>query len=168
VRHMAELSPLAKLNRWRQKHKIDPVNADQQLILEQVCTIRERFDVDTVFALVSKITNRTRIRLAVVYRFLIELVKAGMLRQFTHQGTMYFEHELAEPHCDHLFCRRCRKMIRLDDAILKVLREELAERHKFRAQDHRLIIGGLCERCAKAWDHGKFMAECQGLKWSSD
>lgn len=85
---------------------------------------------------------------ATVYRTLARLVDAGLLRTHRFENQVAYEHAYGYPEHDHLYCRRCGAIIEFSAPELAELRDRVAREHGFRAESHRLVITGLCEKCA--------------------
>jgi len=90
-----------------------------------------------------------------VYRTLSELVDAGLLRIMTLAGRAIYEHDYGYPQHDHLYCTKCRKLIEFTSSDILQIRESVAKLHRFRARDHRFIIEGTCDECAKLRSKGR-------------
>ena len=54
----------------------------------------------------------------------------------------------SEEHHDHLICRTCGAIIEFEDPRIEQLQNEVAARHGFVIENHRLELYGRCGQCA--------------------
>jgi Fur family ferric uptake transcriptional regulator len=66
-----------------------------------------------------------------------------------------YELNYGYPEHDHLYCTKCRKLIEFTSDDIVRLRDEVARTHRFRVKDHRFIIQGTCDDCAKKRSLGR-------------
>lgn len=85
---------------------------------------------------------------ATVYRTLGLLVEAGLVREHDFgDGFRRYEPTPHRPHHEHLVCTRCGKVIEFEAPEIEGLEAEVAARHRFRPEHHKVEIYGLCEEC---------------------
>ena len=122
----------------------------KQLLLDTIFKRHEHFDADDLFDELrqDKSTGTTASR-STIYRFLDELVEAGLLRSMSLNGRAVYEHDYGYPQHDHLYCEKCDKLIEFQSEELRELRKAVAALHNFRVKGHRLIINGVCEACSQ-------------------
>jgi len=85
---------------------------------------------------------------ATVYRTLKLLVEAGLAREvLLHDGQTRYEHVVEGEHHDHLVCTNCNAVIEFENATIEKLQDEIATRHGFYINSHKLEIYGLCAQC---------------------
>jgi Fur family ferric uptake transcriptional regulator len=48
-----------------------------------------------------------------------------------------------------MYCSTCRRLIEFTSDELVKIRDQVARDHRFRVRDHRFIIHGICDDCAK-------------------
>lgn len=116
-------------------------------LLARVFERHEHFDAESLIVALLAVDKVGRIGRATVYRFLNELVEAGLLREFQLDGRSVYEHDYGYPQHDHLYCRECRKLYEFHNEELVKLRDTIANDHHFRVSGHRFIIIGTCEEC---------------------
>lgn len=89
-----------------------------------------------------------RIGISTVYRTLKLLAECGLAleRKFAN-GQSYFENTHSGEHHDHLICSACGKIVEFRDDQLEQIQEEIAVRHGFAINDHRMEIYGHCPQC---------------------
>lgn len=122
----------------------------KKLLLDTIFKRHEHFDADDlVDELRQDKSNSTTASRSTVYRFLEELVEAGLLRSMTLNGRSVYEHDYGYPQHDHLHCEKCNKLIEFQSEEVEQLRQAVAASHNFRVNGHRLIINGVCEECSK-------------------
>jgi Fur family transcriptional regulator, ferric uptake regulator len=121
----------------------------RRLILQQVFSQHEHFDADDLLAQLMKSGAGRKVSRPTVYRTLVELVEAGLLREMPLAGRRVFEHDYGYPQHDHLYCQKCKRLIEFSSDALKELREAVAREHQFRPTGHRLIVFGVCSECGK-------------------
>jgi Fur family ferric uptake transcriptional regulator len=85
---------------------------------------------------------------ATVYRTLKLLTEAGLAeeRRFEDGFTRY-EYRATDGHHDHLICTRCRKIIEFENERIEELQYDVAKKHRFLVQSHKLELYGLCAEC---------------------
>lgn len=85
---------------------------------------------------------------ATVYRTLGLLVEAGLIREHDFgEGFRRYEPSPTRPHHEHLVCTRCGKVIEFEAPEIERLEAEIAGRHRFVPDHHKVEIYGLCEDC---------------------
>jgi Fur family ferric uptake transcriptional regulator len=90
------------------------------------------------------------ISFATVYRTLRLLAYMGLARvcQFRGRETRFEPRHRSEHH-DHLICVRCGKIVEFSHEGIERLQRQVAARHGFRVESHRLELYGLCKGCAQ-------------------
>jgi Fur family ferric uptake transcriptional regulator len=87
---------------------------------------------------------------ATVYRTLKLLTEAKLAdeRRFD-DGITRYEYTVSGDHHDHLICTRCGTIIEFENQRIEALQQDVARRHKFTVQSHKLELYGLCETCSR-------------------
>jgi Fur family ferric uptake transcriptional regulator len=123
---------------------------ERETIVEEVYSSHDHFDTDQ---LVNRLSNRTdgkRVSRATVYRTLLDLVEAGLLRKVARtQNREVFEHDYGYPQHDHLICSKCGTLTEFENATFSRILEAIADEHGFRMTGHRLEVYGLCAECSR-------------------
>lgn len=124
---------------------------EREIIVEEVFSSHEHFDVDQ---LVSRLSNRENGRRVVsrstVYRAINRLEEAGLIRKVARsEGREVFEHDYGYPQHDHLICQKCGTLIEFHNEQIARLIEEIAMQHEFRHTGHRLEVYGTCAECCR-------------------
>jgi Fur family ferric uptake transcriptional regulator len=87
------------------------------------------------------------IGLATIYRTLNLFCQAG-LAQARHFGTQtQYDNIAHKGHHDHLICTGCGKIVEFENCDIERLQEEVARRHGFTIETHKLELYGLCSSC---------------------
>jgi Fur family ferric uptake transcriptional regulator len=125
-------------------------NTEQRkYLIEQVFNRHEHFDADQLIDQLPAKGQANYVSRPTVYRTLREFVDAGLLNRFELDGRSVYEHDYGYPEHDHLYCTKCRKLIEFTSQEILQIRETVAKQHRFRVRDHRFIINGVCDECAK-------------------
>ena len=123
---------------------------ERSIIIEEVFASHEHFDAEQLIGRLAQRTDGTRVSRSTIYRSLLQLEEAGLIRKVARQDDRdVFEHDYGYPQHDHLICRKCGTLIEFQtDTIAQVL-HEVASRHGFRMDGHRLEVTGLCDACCR-------------------
>lgn len=125
-------------------------NTEQRrTLVDQVFSHHDHFDADDLIDQLPSKGEPGYVSRPTVYRTLNEFVDAGLLRKFELDGRSVFEHDYGYPDHDHLHCTKCQQLIEFQSDELSAMLDQVAQDHRFRMTGHRLIISGLCEKCAK-------------------
>lgn len=122
----------------------------RRLIVEQVFSHHDHFDADELLDHLRPLLASRRVSRPTVYRTLIELVEAGMLRKMSLGGRSVYEHEYGYPSHDHLYCQRCNQLIEFHSAALERIRDAVAREYDFQVHGHRMFVTGVCAECRSA------------------
>jgi Fur family ferric uptake transcriptional regulator len=106
------------------------------------------FTVEELYNEIKK--TSPQISYATVYRALRLLTAMGLARvcQFKGKETR-FEPVHRSEHHDHLICIKCGKIVEFSQDEIEKLQKQVAARHRFKVESHRLELYGLCEGCAQ-------------------
>jgi Fur family transcriptional regulator, ferric uptake regulator len=87
---------------------------------------------------------------ATVYRTLKLFAESGIAREIHFgDGQTRYEHIAEGEHHDHLVCIRCGRIQEFEDERIEQLQAEVASRHGFRIEMHKLELYGLCANCSR-------------------
>lgn len=118
----------------------------RQLILETVQKQKEHLTAAQIYQLARK--SCPHLSLGTVYRNLNLLVDTGQLRRVGVPGEAdRFDWEL--PSHQHLYCRRCKKVINLA-LPSRPVEEMIRQCPDIQAEGYNFIIVGLCPDCKRA------------------
>jgi len=123
---------------------------ERETIVEEVFSTHEHFDTDQLVLRLGNRTDGRSVSRATVYRTLLDMVGAGLLRKVarSHKREV-FEHDYGYPQHDHLICRKCGTLTEFENAPLARILESVADEHGFRMTGHRLEVYGLCAECSR-------------------
>jgi len=148
------MTPLQRFEEYLQSKGLR--NTDQRkFLIEQVFNRHEHFDADQLMEQLPAKGSANYVSRPTVYRTLREFVDAGLLNRFELDGRSVYEHDYGYPEHDHLYCTTCRKLIEFTSDEIVQLRDAMAKLHRFRARNHRFIIEGTCDECAKSRSRGR-------------
>lgn len=91
-----------------------------------------------------------RVSRATVYRTLVKLVDAGLLRRLEVGPRTFYEHDYGYPQHDHLYCEQCHKMIEFQNDAIQAVIGDVCGQYGFQTSGHTFIIRGLCADCNRA------------------
>jgi Fur family transcriptional regulator, ferric uptake regulator len=105
----------------------------------------EHVSAEQMYRLLAK--KDPHIGLATIYRTLNLFCQAG-LAQARHFGTQtQYDNVTHKGHHDHLICTGCGKIVEFENCDIERLQQEVARRHGFTIETHKLELYGLCANC---------------------
>lgn len=123
---------------------------ERSIIIEEVFASHEHFDAEQLIGRLAQRTDGTRVSRSTIYRSLLQLEEAGLIRKVARQEDRdVFEHDYGYPQHDHLICSKCGTLIEFQADAISQLLSEVASRHGFRMDGHRLEVTGLCDACCR-------------------
>jgi len=123
---------------------------ERAIIIDAVFSSHEHFDADQLVQRLARRDDGKRVSRSTVYRSLIQLEEAGLIRKVARQDDRdLYEHDYGYPQHDHLICNRCGKLIEFHNQSISELLEQVARQHGFRMNGHRLEVSGLCDDCCR-------------------
>jgi Fur family ferric uptake transcriptional regulator len=148
------MTPLERYEEFLQSRGLRNTS-QKKFLLDQVFNRHEHFDADLLIDQLPSRGSENYVSRPTVYRTLKEFVDAGLLHRFELDGRSMYELNYGYPEHDHLYCTKCRQLIEFTSEELVRLRDQVARTHRFRVKDHRLIIQGICDACAKQRSVGR-------------
>jgi Fur family ferric uptake transcriptional regulator len=148
------MTPLQRYEEFLQARGLRNTS-QKKFLLEQVFNRHEHFDADLLIEQLPSRGSTNYVSRPTVYRTLKEFVDAGLLHRFELDGRSMYELNYGYPEHDHLYCTKCRQLIEFTSDEIVRLRDEVARSHRFRVKDHRFIIQGVCDQCAKKRSLGR-------------
>jgi len=142
------ISPLEKFREWLATQG-QRLTTERQIIVEEIFSNHEHFDVDQIVGRLSQRNDARRVSRSTVYRAIAMLEEAGLIRKVarTNDRDLY-EHDYGYPQHDHLICRKTGKLIEFHSPELDAILRKVAAEHGFRMEGHRLEVYGLsAEAC---------------------
>lgn len=123
---------------------------ERAILVEEIFADHEHFDADQLIQRLAHRTDGYRVSKSTIYRALLLLEEARMLRKVARQdGRDVYEHDYGYPRHDHMICRKCSRLIEFQNTRVRELVEEIVGDHGFRMDRHRLEVYGLCAECSK-------------------
>ncbi len=121
---------------------------ERRLILEEVMARHRHFEPYDLFTRIR--AKGEKVSPASVYRTLPLLIQSGIVvKNPCDQMSARHEHVMGHGHHDHLICLECGKIIEFQNDKIQKQLEQAARSHRFRMENHRLVISGLCQSCRK-------------------
>ena len=118
----------------------------RDIILDIFLSTHQHLSVEELYLKVK--ASNPGIGHATVYRTLKLFTEAGLAREILlHDGQTRYEHLMAGEHHDHLVCTSCNAIVEFENESIEQLQDEVARRHGFLIQNHKLEIYGLCANC---------------------
>lgn len=122
---------------------------ERAIVVEEIFSSHEHFDADQIVERLARLHEK-RVSRSTVYRTLTQLEEAGLIRKVARQDDReIYEHDYGYPQHDHLICKRCGTLIEFHNEGISDLLDEIARKHGFRMDGHRLEVSGLCNDCAR-------------------
>lgn len=111
-----------------------------------------QFSCDEIIYLLKK--EGTPVGKATVYRFLDTLVKNGEVRKYTDTDSKISTFQFIDKRLNcqehmHLKCVSCGKLFHLGCEFMSDVGEHILEHHRFKVDNSKTVILGLCENCCK-------------------
>lgn len=99
--------------------------------------------------------NGTPVGKSTVYRYLISLQNEGKVRKFNSDTgkSASFSFIEDEEECSkhlHLRCLCCGEFTHLDCKLMDEVSLHLTKEHKFRIDNNKTVLYGLCDKCSKS------------------
>ena len=120
----------------------------RKLILKEVFRNHDHFEADDIVDTLKR--RKLRVSRATVYRTLAHLEECSLIRKVDlGHGHSHYEHTLGHEHHEHLYCKKCGKIIEFSDSILENRIMNIAKSKDFTVLDHTVQIFGICGKCSK-------------------
>jgi len=142
------LSPQERFSEYLQSRGLRQTS-QRKFLVEQVFSQHEHFDAEELIDRLPRRGEKNYVSTATVYRTLRECVDAGLLNCFQLDGRTVYDHDYGYPQHDHLYCTRCRRLVEFQSEELLAIRDQMANKHGFRVEGHRMIINGICRECSR-------------------
>lgn len=143
----SKFSPVVDKFREYLEIRGEKLTSPRRTLVEHIFDTHKHFDADEL--IVDLEHAGLKVSRATVYRTLPMLVEAGLLRELRLTNRTAFEHAYGYPSHDHLHCQQCDAIIEFANDEIRRLRDEIAQQHGFRAENHRFVITGTCAACSR-------------------
>jgi Fur family ferric uptake transcriptional regulator len=140
------MTPVDKFREFLDIKKLK-VTEERLRIVRFIFEAHQHFDVEQL--LESMREKKIPASRPTVYRTLNLLVESGLLRRLTFGNVTAYEHAYGYPRHEHLFCERCGGVIEFVSEELDRLLEKISREHRFRPVSRKLVVQGVCEKCAR-------------------
>ena len=119
----------------------------REFILEEFLSAGSHLSTEDLYLRLRK--KNPRIGYATVHRTLKLFAECGIAEQ-RHFGDGQARYEACshDEHHDHLICTECGKIVEFEDSRIEKLQDEVAQKHGFKIERHRLELYGRCPDCA--------------------
>jgi len=118
----------------------------RKLIVEKFLLLDSHVDAEKLHEVIRG--EGHNVGLATVYRTLNLLKSAGLAEQQSFaDGRAVFEVLVPHKHHDHLVCLVCGKVVEFINEKIEQLQLDVAKKHGFTLEDHRLDLYGHCRNC---------------------
>lgn len=142
-------SPESKFREFLQSRpKPQRYTTQQRDMVRFIFAQHNHFDADQLLDALKR--DGHRVSRATVYRTLVKLVDAGLLRRLDVGQRTFYEHDYGYPQHEHLYCQQCHKMIEFQDETLNSIIRTVCAQHRFQSSGHTFIIRGVCHECNRA------------------
>ncbi len=119
---------------------------EREIIIKEIFSIHDHFDVDSLYISMRK--KEARVSKASIYRLIPLLIEANLIEEvFFDRGQMYYEHIYGHEHHCHLRCVNCKQILEFNDPRLKEIERDLADKFNYKILRHKLEVMGLCQKC---------------------
>jgi len=143
------VSPADKLREYLVMHG-QRFTREREIIVDEVFSDHEHFDTDQLVARLSGRDDSKRVSRATVYRALIAMEEAGLLRKVARpNGREVWEHDYGYPRHDHMVCGQCGELFEFHNDEISTLIEKIASAQGFLKTSHRLEVYGTCDPCRR-------------------
>ena len=115
------------------------------LILSTIHTSDHHLSAEDIYDQVC--ARYPNVNISTVYRTLELLKDLGLVTETDLGGGSFRYHSVEKGHHHHLVCRKCGRILELDEAVLKPVEGSILRRYGFRADLSHLAVFGKCARC---------------------
>lgn len=125
----------------------EKLTAPRRVLIRHIFDSHKHFDADELVAELR--VMRSNVSRSTVYRTLRLLVESGLLREFRLANRSVYEHDFGYPSHDHIHCTQCDAIVEFRNDQIRLIREQMALLHGFRAEAHRFVVEGVCQECQR-------------------
>ena len=120
----------------------------QRDLIRYIFRQHQHFDTEELCAAAER--ENIRASRATIYRTLVKLVEAGLLRRVPLGERIVYDHDYGYPQHSHLHCTHCGKMIEVTSNELENLVGGLSHKQQFQVGSYNLVVRGICYECNRA------------------
>lgn len=117
------------------------------IMLDVLYNSKGPLSAEDLFGLIKK--RGVSMSLSTVYRILESFTDKGLVTALTLETSKQVLYEVAHAHHGHhLICISCSKVIHVEGCPLENYEAKLAQKYRFKIDDHTLNFYGYCEQCS--------------------
>ena len=133
------------------RNRGERITQPRRIVLQGALTRGDHFRADELVADLAQ--GRRHVSRGTVYRTLALLVEAGLLRAI-RDGDVHVHYEITfgREHHEHMVCDKCGAFTEFSDAGINEQLANACRKMNFQERTHRIMIFGLCEKCAEKGD----------------
>lgn len=118
----------------------------REIILDEFLRSGSHLSTEDLYLRLRK--KNPSIGYATVHRTLKLFAECGIAEQrHFGDGQARYEASNHDEHHDHLICLKCGKIVEFEDPRIEQLQDQVADKHGFAIERHRLELYGTCEGC---------------------
>ena len=118
----------------------------RDMILEEFLNSQSHLSTEDLYLRLRE--KNPRIGYATVHRTLKLFSECGIAEQrHFGDGQTRYEASHHDEHHDHLICLRCGKIVEFEETSIEKLQDQVAKRHGFSIERHRMELYGFCKAC---------------------
>ena len=122
---------------------------EREIIIDEIFSIHNHFDVDDLFLRLRN--KKKRISKASLYRTIPLLIDSGLIKEvYFEDGHLHYEHIYGHKHHCHLRCVNCGRIIEFADDEIRAIQARIGKKYGFAITTHRFELLGYCPLCAQA------------------
>lgn len=119
---------------------------EREVIIEEIFTIHNHFDVDELFLRLRN--KKKRISKASLYRTIPLLIDSGLIKEvYFENGHLHYEHIYGHKHHCHLRCVTCGRIVEFADDKIMSIQAKIGKKYGFAITSHRFELLGYCPQC---------------------
>jgi Fur family ferric uptake transcriptional regulator len=128
---------------------------EREMIIDEIFSIHDHFDVDELFLRLRN--KKKRISKASLYRTIPLLIDSGLIKEvYFENGHLHYEQIYGHKHHCHLRCVSCGRIIEFADDEIGTIQSRIGKQYDFTVTTHRFELLGYCSLCAQAQESGTF------------
>jgi len=117
------------------------------MILSIIESSNDHISAEEIYAQI--VSEYPGVNISTVYRTLELLTQLGLIYEMYHGDGRVGYHPEGKGHHHHLVCRKCGKVIDINESVMFSVKDILLQAFSFDADLNHLAISGICENCRK-------------------
>ena len=114
-------------------------------ILDIIKSYNKEFTIKDIYNDLNK-----KVGLTTIYRFIDKLdVDNLLIKSIDNNNITHYEYLEKCDNDNHFYlkCDKCKKIIHVDCDCIGDLKSHISNEHKFKLNDNKIIINGICDKC---------------------